>query len=271
MEFIKELKKLGLKDKESSVYLACLELGPSSVQQIARKSKVVRATTYVILESLMQMGLVTKFKEGKKTLFSAEPPRQLMRLLEKQREEIDEKQHELENMLPELQMITKAAEGKPSVRYFEGVEGLRAMRQEMVMYSQPGDEWLNFTPSDHLEAVLGREELPYTRQRIAKGIKGRTIFTTRSEKLRDEILAMKDNKFSERRYVPPELFPSTSGLTIFRDRIAIGSFSGKIGGVVIESASMADMMRRIFYLAWVGSETETLNITNIIDSSARRG
>ena len=66
MEYIQELTNLGLKDKEASVYLSCLELGPSPVQPIARKAKVVRATTYVILESLMNMGLVTKFKEGKK-------------------------------------------------------------------------------------------------------------------------------------------------------------------------------------------------------------
>ena len=84
MVFQKELKRLGLKDKEAAVYVACLELGPSPVQQISRKAQVVRATTYVVLEALLERGLVTQYKEGKKTLFSAEPPRQLMRLLEKQ-------------------------------------------------------------------------------------------------------------------------------------------------------------------------------------------
>src|SRR6185436_5706207 len=105
MIFEAELKKLGLKDKEAAVYLSCLQLGPSPVQPIARKAKVVRATTYVVLESLMNRGLITKYKEGKKTLFSAEPPRQLMRLLEKEREDIQEKQRELEHILPELQVI----------------------------------------------------------------------------------------------------------------------------------------------------------------------
>lgn len=254
MEFIKELKKLGLKDKESSVYLACLELGPSSVQQIARKSKVVRATTYVILESLMQMGLVTKFKEGKKTLFTAEPPRQLTRLLEKQREAIDEKQRELEHMLPELQMIMKAAGDKPSVRYFEGKEGLRAIRQEIVMYTPQGHTLYNLTPIDHLEAVFPDDETTYFKQRTAKGIFSKTIFTTRSKKIQEALMGLPKTHMAERRYVSPEVFPSTSGLTIFEDRIAIGNFSGKLMGVVVESAPMADMMRRLFELAWVGAE-----------------
>jgi sugar-specific transcriptional regulator TrmB len=254
MEFITELKKLGLKDKEASVYLACLILGPSPVQVIARKAKVVRATTYVILEALVKLGLVTEYKVGKKTLFVAEPPRQLTRLIEKQQEEINEKKEELLELLPELQMVTKAEGGKPQVRYFEGLEGLRAMRQEMVMYSRSSDVWYNFTPIDHLNAVFGREDLTYARQRTAKSIKGKSLITTKSKKLKEELLSQHD-PYSERRFIKPELFPSSSGMTIFRDRIAIGTFSGKVGGVIVESQSMADMMRQIFDLAWLSAET----------------
>lgn len=254
MEFITELKKLGLKDKEAAVYLSCLELGPSPVQTIARKSKVVRATTYVVLEALMQLGLVTKFKEGKKTLFSAEPPRQLKRLLEKQEEDLKERQDELDDVLPELQMLIKAAGGKPSVRYFEGKEGLRAMRQEIVMYTTRDDMIYNFSPADHLVAVFAESESSYYQQRLAKGLRSRTLFTTKSEKVKRDLLADKAQQLNERRFVSPDMFPSTSGMTIYKDRIAIGTFVGKLMGVVIESEPMADMMRRLFDLAWLGAE-----------------
>lgn len=253
MKFEAELKRLGLADKEVAVYLACLQLGPSPVQAIGRKAKVVRATTYVILESLMQQGLVTTYKEGKKTLFSAEPPRQLLRLLEKQEEEIREKKHDLERILPELQIITKA-EGTPSVRYFEGKEGLHAIRQEIVMYSRSGDVIYNFTPSDHLAAVFPDNESTYYQQRLAKGIRSQTIFTTKSSRLAKLLLSPEQFKSAERRFVPSEIFSSTSGLTVYRDRIAIGNFVGKLMGVVIESAPMADMMRQLFNLAWQGTK-----------------
>ncbi|HLD25475.1 MAG TPA: helix-turn-helix domain-containing protein [Candidatus Andersenbacteria bacterium] len=254
MIFESELKRLGLKDKEAAVYVTCLQLGASPVQQIARKAEVVRATTYVVLESLMASGLVTKYKEGKKTLFVAEPPQMLMRLLEKQRENIDEKQHDLEALLPELQVVMKSAKGRPTVRYFDGPEGLRAIRREMLMYSQPGDTWYSFTPYDHLNAVLGRDEEAYSKQCIAKGIRHKAIFSTRSLALREKMRSRFDDPYAERRYVSSDLFPSPSGMTIFRDRIAIGSFIGKVGGVVVESAEMADMMRRLFELAWNGAE-----------------
>ena len=255
MVFETELKKLGLKDKEASVYVACLQLGPAPVQQIGKKANVVRATTYVVLESLMSRGLVTKYREGKKTLFSAEPPRQLMRLLERQRDDIDERQHDLELLMPQLQVLMKAAASHPTVRYFEGVEGLRAIRREMLMYSEPGDTWYNFTPIDHLDAVLRRDQDRYYRQRNAKKIKSKTVFLSRSPATTQKILSQYENKLIRQRYVPSDLFPSTSGMTIFRDRIAIGSFTGKIGGVIIENESMASMMKSLFELAWLGADS----------------
>lgn len=259
MEFRKELKKIGLTDKEVAVYLACLELGPSPVQLIARKAKVVRATTYVILSGLMQQGLVTKFEQGKKTMFAPEPPLQLKRLLEKQVEEVKSRERLLDQVLPELQVLMRVAGDRPSVRYFEGKEGLYAIRHEMVMYSQPGDTIYNFTPTDYLSALFPDvdDEDTYQRQRVAKRIRTKTLFTTKSARVREHMLTGDPDSYgrlAERRYVPPEYFSSTSGMSIFRDRIAMGSFTGKLAGAVIESVPMADMMRALFELAWRTAE-----------------
>lgn len=53
----KELKQLGLSDKDIEIYLSGLKLGPSSVQEISRKAGVKRSTTYLIFENLKKMGL----------------------------------------------------------------------------------------------------------------------------------------------------------------------------------------------------------------------
>jgi sugar-specific transcriptional regulator TrmB len=255
MEFIQELKKLGLKDKEAAVYLASLELGPAPVQNIARKSKVVRATTYVILEDLMQMGLITHYKEGKKTLFSAEPPLQLNRLLEKQEEDIREKKEGLTHFLPELQAVIKSNTDRPSVRYFEGTEGLRAIRQEIVMYTQPGDIVYNFTPLDYINAIFPENSSSYYKQRVARGIQAKTIFTTSSQKIKKQILSLMAEHRTDFRFIPPELYPGGGGTTIFRDRVAMGTYTGKISGLIIENSELADMMRNLFDLAWITAET----------------
>lgn len=258
MEFRKELKKIGLTDKEVAVYLACLELGPSPVQPIARKAKVVRATTYVVLSGLMKHGLVTKFEQGKKTMFAAEPPLQLKRLLEKQEEEVKNKERLLDAVLPELQVLMRAVGGRPSVRYFESKEGLHAIRQEINMYCRPGDMVYNFTPADHLTGVFPDHEDTSYPQRVAKGIRSRTIFTTRSEKIKKRWLFEQVSSLSERRFISPDQFRWTGGMTIYRDRVAIGSFTGKLWGVIIESQEIADTMRTLFEMAWRGIQPERL-------------
>lgn len=263
MLFIQQLKHLGLKDKEAAVYIAALQLGPSPVQNIARKANVVRATTYVILEDLQKKGLVTHYKEGKKTLFSAEPPAQLVRLIEVEEEALTKKKHELEEFLPEFQVLMKASGGRPSVRYFEGKEGLRAIRQEIIMYAGTGDTILNFTPMDHLRAVFPQEEDNFYTQRVAKKISAKTLFTARSKKMREVILSRSKPGASEYRFVPASVFPSTSGMTIFKDRFAISTFVGNQMGVIVESEPMTEMMRRLFALAWQGALTASEDERNI--------
>ena len=73
----RELNYLGLNEKEAKVYLAALELGKSSVQNIAKKADVNRATTYVVIEALIKRGLMSSANENKKQYFIAEAPEKL--------------------------------------------------------------------------------------------------------------------------------------------------------------------------------------------------
>ena len=253
MPFHTELKKLGLSDKEAAVYQALLELGEATVQQIAQKSKVARATTYLILDALMKVGLVTHYEHDDKTKFIAESPTQLKRLLDRQQEELKSRQADLGRLLPKLQAFIRSSDQRPVVRYFSGLEGLKTMRSEMVQYSTHKDIWYSLSPFDYLRLVFGDEtrgQYTYADTRAAKGIQHKVIFTTLSDKIRQEMLRTAKKERSERRFVPPERFRSTSGMTIFRDRIAIATFSGQVGGVIIESPSVALMMRELFLFAW---------------------
>jgi len=71
---LKELQDLGLSEKEARVYLAALELGQTTADKLAKHAKVNRSTTYVQLESLMKVGLMSTHEERKKTVFAPESP-----------------------------------------------------------------------------------------------------------------------------------------------------------------------------------------------------
>lgn len=123
----KLLERLGLSQKEARVYLALLELGKDTVQNIGKKAKVARPTTYVILEKLLDLGLVSVADENKKTLFVAESPKELEKLLKQQEQDFEYRRQELNDQLDQLLAIYNASGSKPIVRYFEGPEGLKAL------------------------------------------------------------------------------------------------------------------------------------------------
>ena len=124
----KKLESVGLTEKQAKVYVAALFLGPSAVQRIGEQAEVNRATTYVILAELAEMGLVSETNEGKKTLFVAEPPEAIERYLNGFEKEISIRKEELKKSLKGLKDISRAeASEAPVVRFFKGPEATSAV------------------------------------------------------------------------------------------------------------------------------------------------
>src|SRR3989344_4901159 len=78
-----QLAALGLSAKAAKLYLALLQLGSGTVQDISKRAGIVRTTCYPLLEELQERGLVTTTRSGKKTIYVAEPPTELLNQLEK--------------------------------------------------------------------------------------------------------------------------------------------------------------------------------------------
>ena len=89
------LQNLGLNEKEAKVYLACLELGSATVQEVSDKAGVKRTSVYNFLEDMKARGFITEVKHGKKILLTAEDPRVLLK-------KADEQKKQFEEMLPEF-------------------------------------------------------------------------------------------------------------------------------------------------------------------------
>ena len=106
---LEQLKNIGLSDNEAKVYLAMLELGPSSVVDIARKAEINRPTAYVQIEFLKKRGLVSTQTKGKKQLYIAESPEHLGGLLDSQLHEISINKETLSGLLPNLLNLYQSA------------------------------------------------------------------------------------------------------------------------------------------------------------------
>ncbi|MFA6422930.1 MAG: helix-turn-helix domain-containing protein [Patescibacteria group bacterium] len=249
---ITTLKRLGLSEKESKVYLAALELGASAVQKIAQKAKINRATTYVILESLRKKGLATSYEQGKKTFFAAEPPQRLELLLKNLEDEVKEKKTELESIFPELKAIFNIAGNKPIVKFYEGKEGIEASRQDSDSKVKPNSVIYSFNDLDHLYKMFPKLNETDVNQRIKKNVTVKSIYTRNEGKLDN---ASNKKELREARFVPKNKFPFNSTISILPGKqIRITTYENNYAGVVIEDAAISNALKAVWDLAWESAE-----------------
>ncbi|MDO8436069.1 MAG: helix-turn-helix domain-containing protein [bacterium] len=152
-----ELRKLDLTEKEVKVYLAGLELGPSSVQKIAELVNIARPTTYEIIKRLEKKGLFEEVKEKRKRLFSARSPENILGLLRTKKREIEEKEREFIRIISALE----PKYSKEGIKVFKGKEGLRALG-EIISFSRVPEI-----------IIVNRENNPINYKRIYRDIKKR--------------------------------------------------------------------------------------------------
>ncbi|MFA5413000.1 MAG: helix-turn-helix domain-containing protein [Patescibacteria group bacterium] len=241
----KELQKLGLSDKEAKVYLSSMELGPSPVQSIASKAGVNRATTYVMIESLIERGLMSSFEKGKKKFFTAESPLRLLALLRKEEAEIKDKMRNLEEIIPHMNTLLANTEERPRVRFYEGKEGLRAVQEDFLRTHDKKIETIY--SADYIRQVFTDDERKeYVEKRMEKGIKVRSIYTFEKGTLVD--------KTATRCKIPTSKFPLFCDIIMYGNNVAITSLKGRLFGIIVESKEFADTMRSIFELSWEAAE-----------------
>lgn len=252
---ISHIEELGLSNKEARIYVACLSLGPSPVQRIADQSGIKRVTTYVILESLMGLGLVSQSVKGKKTYFIAEDPSNLSRLLEKREQELKEQQHNFEQVLPQLQSLKLLPKDSPTVKFYDSRDGIKTIMNLFLEHAkQPGVPFVyGFTDLDQLYSYFPEYRTAAANPiRVRAGIRSHFLYTS-SE---GPILARTDKENNrESRYLPPDIFPMSGDFTIVGDNVLMLALSGsRPTGVTITSKELAQGLKAMFMVAWEAAE-----------------
>ncbi len=164
-----ELRKLGLKEKEVNVYLAALELGFSSVQNIAKKAGISRPTAYEIIKELIGKGLMKEIRrqgttQGERTFFAAESPDNLLGLLRVQKREIEEKEREFVRIISALRAKYNIA-GQSEIREFEGKNEIKVLLDD---FSQSQTANIYFIGADQNNLKLWRDKLPEIKKRLGE-------------------------------------------------------------------------------------------------------
>lgn len=236
------LNDLGLSDKEAEVYLAMLEIGPSSVQDIAKRAGVNRSTTYVMIEGLKKHGLVSTYEKGKKIVFAAENPEKLLSIVSEHMGLLEAKRDRLSKTLPRLLAIFNAIEDKPRVRFFEGDAGLVSMREEIVHSKEP--LWELYAIDEMLMDLVKVE--PEKRIEGTKHLHGRALISVKP----GFKVPFFDINGVDVREIDYEKLPFTGDLAISGSRVYILSHRGRSLGVIIDSKDIAEVIRALYEMAW---------------------
>lgn len=237
-----KLIELGLTVKEAGVYLAMIQSGDSTADQLAKTTKLNRSTTYVQITLLTERGLVTTFKRGKKTFFSAESPNNLFRIIEQKKQMITHQESEIQQLVPELLKMYGGSVDRPSVRVFEGKEGLVSMRNSML---DSGAKEIKVAFSfDSMAKIFSEEEMMnFSNKRASKKIESVLMY----KKTGDDIPSVPPQKI---RRVKDADYPFGSDLYIYNDVVSFASTKDQIVGVSITNADIAKTMRMLYDKAW---------------------
>lgn len=240
---INKLVALGLTDKEAEVYLTLLKSGDATADQLAKSAKLNRSTTYVQIKQLTEYGLVSTFKRGKKTFFAAESPNNLVRILEQKKQQITAQEAEVSQLVPELLKLFGSSVDRPTVRVFEGKEGLISMRNSIL--EEKPENILTVIRYNQMQKVFTGEELSqFTKKRQSLGIESWVMYSFEDGE------DFKPFPLQKLKRIKSEDLPFGSDMYIYNDTVAFASTSEQIVGVTVKNPDIATTMRGIFLSLW---------------------
>ena len=238
-DFLKLLSSLGLSNAETRMYLSGLELGPTSVQVIAKKAKISRTAAYEIIESLQKRGLVSSFMRDKKRFFVSEDPERAAQHFREQIELMTKRITEFDKAVPEMKLLVGGE--RPAVRFYEGREAVLSLFHD-VSEVKPDklDEFYNlddFYQVEDIEYIRSvRENVDRSKMKIRSLHRGKISQPSRQ-----------DAEFCE---LLPDLGIFHGEIWIYGNRVAFVSFVGKLMAVIIECEEFSNMARVLFEATW---------------------
>ena len=230
------LIEYGLRQKQAKVYLACLEVGSGTVLKIAQAAGMPRSTTELELNHLLDRGLVSIYKKKSVKYFSADDPHSLLNLLE-------EKSELIQRALPKFVSIYGSNKTRPSVRFYEGRQGLKLVLGEILAEAK---ELISLGSAEDLFKVL--EYFPeFEKKRVERKIPVKVILID-SPKARERKL-LGPQQLRQVRLIP-ETYSYHGQYNVWNNKIAMFSFGRNLSAVVIESQELAQMQKAAFNFMW---------------------
>ena len=236
------LKKIGLSEKEIAIYLTCLQLGPAPVRKIGERAGINRGTTYDILKSLQELGLISYYHKDKHQYFIAEDPVTLHDALEQKQQALEKTKSEIDAILPELRSLYDKAATKPVVKYYESERGVKTILKDVISSCRQGSKHYYVFSSSTIRPYLYSAYRNFTLDRIKAGVRVQTISIGPGGETKG---------LDERKWLNKEQGSPTYTL-IYENKVAMISVNINKNqiGVIIEDKNIFATQKMLFEFIW---------------------
>lgn len=240
------LSQFGLKSSEQSVYITCLAHRDGLfAQEIANMSKIKRSSVDLIIQRLLESGFLVKQKIERRHRYLAQSPEAILF----KKEQILE---DFKTLIPFLNTL-HAAQTETDIFFFEGMEGIKRMYQEGMIYLKlcaPKDRMIRaITSGIDLTKIIPDFENFWVKKRIRLKIPVRILAPIDSQTVQTMTPCVE--KLRSVKYFNDRNFPYKIGIEIFAGgMVGVFSVSKPLRGIVIKDKIMAQSFTCLFELLW---------------------
>ncbi|MBW2990136.1 hypothetical protein KY348_00350 [Candidatus Woesearchaeota archaeon] len=229
------LEQAGLTSTEAKIYLCLLEKGSIRAGEISTHTGIHRRSVYDSVERLIQKGLASYIKTNNRRYYKAADPEKLLELLK-------EKQDNIKQIMPELELLRKYSEEKKETVFFRGKQAIKTVFDDQI---KAGKEILVFGDAVNVNEIIKYYFLHFDKQRIDKKIRVKMLFdeSARKEKY------LKKIPLAEIRFIKKGSKASTS-TNIYGDKVSIIMWEKNPKAILIKEASLAQSFKSYFEFMW---------------------
>jgi len=243
------LRNIGFTENEIKVLTYLFYAKKATPREVSREAVISFASAQYNLSNLSHKGLIrccVNNETGEDDLYSIISEAEFETWIEDQKKKHDQIYDVAKIALGNFWTELENTDWKPSIRYYEGTEGIREIYEDILETSAKTDRkirsWLDIKK---LKMVLGDYLHTYIDQRMKRGIVSYDIVPKNETNL--QYHKKKENR--EIRFA--ENFVVEGEIRIFGDKVSIISFNEKkIVGFVFQGEIYATLFRGIFESQW---------------------
>jgi sugar-specific transcriptional regulator TrmB len=238
----KFLQDIGLSEKEASIYLSLLSVDSASVIELSKSTDINRTTLYPILDDLIAKKLVIEIKQDKKIRFQAEPPERIETYVQNRKNQLEEQEKVLEDIIPQMRGFSRQTGEKPIVKIYEGHDGILDALTDYYEFSDKDEEAYLVYSRDLIEDAFSKKELDTIKnKRIKRKVVTNVIYSKESgEYITD--LSPRQLRVDSAKY------PILCDISIHGDRVRFITLKRNLSAILIKNKDIAETLESLIRL-----------------------